>query len=152
MRCRNCSPKPDAPHHDPGVAASDDGAGVGDYPQRHRFGRSARGQSDAELESYFLEVVEKAKQSRAADKRRPIRCARGGISAGRRRRPLRPDKVLEKLTLPTAATPAPVAAKPAEPAVNEKKLDALTKSEPAPAPSQPTPTQQAKAEGFGESG
>lgn len=99
------------------------------------------------LESYFLEVVEKAKQAaqQTSGAQSGARVAEYLRGDGGTTTPA-PDKVLEKLTLPTAATPAPVAAKPAEPAVNEKKLDALTKSEPAPAPSQPTPTQQAKAE------
>jgi len=54
------------------------------------------------------------------------------------------DKVLEKLTLPGTAAAAPIASKHAEPTVNAKKLDALTKAETAPASSQPTP--QAKTE------
>ena len=96
------------------------------------------------LESYFLEVVEKAKQaseqtSGAQSGARVAEYLRGEVQS----QPA-PDKVLEKLTLPTATASVPVASQPAEPSVNEKKLDALTKSEPAPAPSQPTP--QAKAE------
>jgi ABC-2 type transport system ATP-binding protein len=95
------------------------------------------------LESYFLEVVEKAKQasqktSGAQSGARVAEYLRGDATT----QPVS-DKVLEKLTLPTAAT-APVASKPAEPTVNAKKLDALTKSEPAPAPVQSAP--QAKAE------
>ena len=96
------------------------------------------------LESYFLEVVEKAKQasqktSGAQSGARVAEYLRGDVTA----QPAS-DKVLEKLTLPTAAAAALIASKPAEPAVNEKKLDALTKAEPAPTSSQPTP--QAKAE------
>ncbi len=98
------------------------------------------------LESYFLEVVEKAKQasqqtSGAQSGARVAEYLRGDAATQSA-----PDKVLEKLTLPTATAGAPVASKSAEPTVNEKKLDALTKAEPAPAPSQPTPAQQAKAE------
>ena len=98
------------------------------------------------LESYFLEVVEKAKQaaqqtSGAQSGARVAEYLRGDVTSTPA-----PDKVLEKLTLPTAATPTPVAAQSATPAVNEKKLDALTKSEPAPAPSQPTATAPEKAE------
>ncbi|MEK7781046.1 MAG: ABC transporter ATP-binding protein [Verrucomicrobiota bacterium] len=98
------------------------------------------------LESYFLEVVEKAKQasqqtSGAQSGARVAEYLRGDVTSTPA-----PDKVLEKLTLPTAATPAPVAAKPAEPAVNEQKLDALTRTEPVSAVSQPLPSPQAKAE------
>jgi hypothetical protein len=57
-----------------------------------------------------------------------------------------PDKVLEKLTLPAAIAAAPVAAKPAEPTVNEQKLDALTKAEPTPVPTQSAAPAPAKAE------
>lgn len=98
------------------------------------------------LESYFLEVVEKAKQaSQSTSGAQSGARVAEYLRAGAETTPA-PDKVLEKLTLPTAATPAPVAVKPTEPTVNEKKLDALTKTEPAPAPSQPTPTATPKAE------
>jgi len=98
------------------------------------------------LESYFLEVVEKAKQasqqtSGAQSGARVAAYLRGDGEATPTA-----DKVLEKLTLPTAVTPAPVVSKPAEPAVNQKKLDALTKAEPASAPSQSPPAAPAKAE------
>ena len=84
------------------------------------------------LESYFLEVVEKAKKaseqtSGAQSGARVAEYLRGGETA----QPLS-DKVLEKLTLPTA----PAARKSAEPAVNAKTLDALTQAEPSPPPSQ----------------
>ncbi len=96
------------------------------------------------LESYFLEVVEKAKQasqktSGAQSGARVAEYLRGDATA----QPAS-DKVLEKLTLPTAAASASVASKPAEPTVNEQKLDALTKADPASPPSQPAP--QAKSE------
>lgn len=87
------------------------------------------------LESYFLEVVEKAKQasqstSGAQSGARVAEYLRAGTDATPA-----PDKVLEKLTLPATATVATsVPSQPAEPAVNERKLDALTKSEAAPAP------------------
>jgi len=91
------------------------------------------------LESYFLEVVEKAKQA--------AQQTSGAQSGARVAEYLRgeattvpaPEKVLEKLTLPTASAPAPRAEKAPAPAVNEQKLDALTKSEPPAAPSQPSP-------------
>ena len=91
------------------------------------------------LESYFLEVVEKAKKaseqtSGAQSGARVAEYLRGDVTTAPA-----PDKVLEKLTLPTSAAFAPVASKPAGPAVNEKKLDALTKAELSPTPSQPAP-------------
>ena len=97
------------------------------------------------LESYFLEVVEKAKQasqqtSGAQSGARVAEYLRAGIETTPA-----PDKVLEKLTLPTAAAVAPVAVKPAEPTVNERKLESLAKVEPTPAPIQPAPAAQ-KAE------
>ena len=97
------------------------------------------------LESYFLEVVEKAKQaaqqtSGAQSGARVAEYLRGDVTSTPA-----PDKVLEKLTLPTAATPAPVAAASAAPAVNEKKLDALTKAEPVPTPIQSIATASEKA-------
>jgi len=90
------------------------------------------------LESYFLDVVAKAKQAAAETS--------GAQSGARVAAYLRGDaetkptaeKVLERLTLPQAA---PAAAAPVEavpPAVDEKKLEAMTKvAEPSPAPSQP---------------
>jgi len=97
------------------------------------------------LESYFLEVVEKAKQASQQTSSAQSGARVAAYLRGDGEPTQTADKVLEKLTLPTAAAPAPVVNQPAEPAVNEKKLDALTKSEPAPVPSQPTPTQE-KAE------
>jgi hypothetical protein len=86
------------------------------------------------LESYFLEVVEKAKQASQTTSgvQSGARVAEY-LRAGAETAPT-PDKVLEKLTLPTAVTPTPVAAQPVAPAVDERKLDSLTKSEPAPTP------------------
>lgn len=89
------------------------------------------------LESYFLEVVEKAKQASQQTS--------GAQSGARVAEYLRgdgtltpaPDKVLEKLTLPAVAAPAAVVVPPATPAVNEQKLDALTKAEPVSEPSKP---------------
>jgi len=96
------------------------------------------------LESYFLEVVEKAK--RAAQE------TSGAQSGARVAAYLRGDaeskpateKVLEKLTLPQATPAASKPAAEAAPAVDEQKLAALTKPEPAPAPapSQPAAVKQ----------
>ena len=90
------------------------------------------------LESYFLDVVAKAKQAAAETS--------GAQSGARVAAYLRGDaeakpaaeRVLERLTV---SQPAPAAAVPVETgksAVDEKKLEAMTKLiEPSPAPSQP---------------
>jgi ABC-2 type transport system ATP-binding protein len=95
------------------------------------------------LESYFLEVVEKAK--RAAQE------TSGAQSGARVAAYLRGDgeakpsgeKVLEKLTLPQAA-PAPAPTAPTGPVVNEDKLAALAKPEPAPVKVEPAPAKPAE--------
>ena len=91
------------------------------------------------LESYFLEVVEKAK--RAAQE------TSGAQSGAKVAAYLRGDaeaqpaseKVLEKLTLPQAAPAAITPVAEAAPAFDEKKLAALTKAEPASQPAAPAP-------------
>jgi len=104
------------------------------------------------LESYFLDVVQKAKQSAAETS--------GATSGNRVAAYLRgeadaapsSDKILERLTLPTAAKAEPsVTAAPIEKA-NEAKLAALTRPseptapEPAPATiSEPKPSDLSKA-------
>jgi hypothetical protein len=93
------------------------------------------------LESYFLEVVEKAKRasqetSGAQSGARVAAYLRGDAES----KPAT-EKVLEKLTLPQAVLTAPKPAAEAAPAVDEQKLEALTKPELAPAPSQPTPVE-----------
>jgi len=89
------------------------------------------------LESYFLEVVEKAKRasqetSGAQSGARVAAYLRGEAEA-------KPsgEKVLEKLTLPQVAAPAFVPAAEAAPVVNEAKLEQLAKPEPAPGGSKP---------------
>lgn len=87
------------------------------------------------LESYFLEVVEKAKRaaqetSGAQSGARVAAYLRGDAEA----KPTS-EKVLEKLTLPQAAPAAPTPAAETPPGVDEKKLAALTQSEPVSAPS-----------------
>jgi hypothetical protein len=94
------------------------------------------------LESYFLEVVEKAKQAAAQTS--------GAQSGARVAAYLRGDaeakptteRVLERLTLPQAAPDAPATVMEVKPTVNEKKLDALTKAEPAPVPVKPAAVSQ----------
>ena len=97
------------------------------------------------LESYFLDVVQKARQaaaetSGAMSGARVAEYLRGGVEA----KPAG-EKILERLT--QAQAPAPVAAPASEPAerVNEKKLEALTKgSEPIPAPAKASPAAEEK--------
>jgi len=97
------------------------------------------------LESYFLEVVEKAKRasqetSGAQSGAKVAAYLRGDAGAK-----TSAEKVLEKLTLPqTMTTPAPVVSMESAPVVNEAKLEQLTKSEPTPAPNKPTPTAAAE--------
>jgi ABC-2 type transport system ATP-binding protein len=92
------------------------------------------------LESYFLGVVQRAKQgeaetSGATSGNRVAAYLRGDADATASQ----PDKVLERFTLPTASAAAPAAE--AKPAVNEK-LDQLTKAEsPAPVATAPKPAE-----------
>jgi ABC-2 type transport system ATP-binding protein len=94
------------------------------------------------LESYFLDVVNKARAanetSGAQSGARVAEYLRGGMAA-------KPEleKVLEKLSLPQAV-PVAVEAKPmaqtAAPKVDDKKLDALAQtSQPTPPPAKPAP-------------
>ena len=93
------------------------------------------------LESYFLDVVQKARWA-AAETSGATSGARVAayLRAGIEERPPA-EKILERLTLPQAAASAPPPAPAAaEPQVDEKKLAALTKaSGPAPAPARPEP-------------
>jgi len=94
------------------------------------------------LESYFLQVVEKAKQtaaqtSGAQSGARVAAYLRGDAEA----RPTT-EKVLERLTFPQAAPIAPAPAVETTPKMDEKKLEALTKAEPSPAPTKPAAVSQ----------
>jgi ABC-2 type transport system ATP-binding protein len=100
------------------------------------------------LESYFLDVVQKARQT-AAETSGAQSGARVAayLRAGIEERPPA-EKILERLALPQVTQPvarpkppAPVAV----PAVDDKKLEALTKAaEPAPAPNKPKPAAEEK--------
>jgi ABC-2 type transport system ATP-binding protein len=89
------------------------------------------------LESYFLDVVNKARsQGETSGAQSGARVAEYLRTGGTEEKPAT-DKVLEKLSLPQAApTPAPkVSAEPAAPKVDDSKLSALTQATtPAPAP------------------
>jgi len=98
------------------------------------------------LESYFLEVVEKAKRaahetSGAQSGAKVAAYLRGDAEA----KPAT-EKVLEKLTLPQA-TPTPAAPSvETKPAVDEKKLAALAQPEPTSVAVPPAPASEARPE------
>jgi len=97
------------------------------------------------LESYFLEVVEKAK--RAAQETSGAQSGARVAAYLRGEGEAKPsaEKVLEKLTLPQAVSTPPVNPLESAPAINEQKLEQLTKAGPAPAAAQPAPTVEAQA-------
>jgi ABC-2 type transport system ATP-binding protein len=93
------------------------------------------------LESYFLEVVEKAKQaaaqtSGAQSGARVAAYLRGEAEA----RPAT-ERILERLTAAPAAPAVAAPEKAVQPTVDERKLDALTKTEPATPSSKPSPAE-----------
>jgi ABC-2 type transport system ATP-binding protein len=98
------------------------------------------------LESYFLDVVNKARaQGETSGAQSGARVAEY-LRAGGTEEKSATDKVLEKLSLPQAApTPAPkVSAEPAAPKVDDSKLSALTQSAaPAPVPEKSAPKTEA---------
>jgi ABC-2 type transport system ATP-binding protein len=91
------------------------------------------------LESYFLSVVEKAKQA-AAETSGAMSGARvAAYLRGTGGEESKKEKILDRLTLPQAA---PAALKPA---VDDKKLEALTKAaEPTSAADKPSPATEEK--------
>jgi ABC-2 type transport system ATP-binding protein len=88
------------------------------------------------LESYFLDVVQKARRA-AAETSGATSGARVAayLRAGAEERPPA-DKILERLTLPQAAQPRPATPAGAASKVDDKKLEALTKGA-TPVPSAP---------------
>jgi ABC-2 type transport system ATP-binding protein len=100
------------------------------------------------LENYFLDVVRNARQAAAETS--------GAMSGARVAAYLRgdgqdkaaPDKVLERLTAPQPAAPAPAVAPVAAPAetVDQRKLEALTKPVEPAAPASPAPTPKSAEE------
>jgi len=94
------------------------------------------------LESYFLDVVQRARQA-AAETSGAVSGARVApyLRADAREQPAT-EKILERLALPEAVRPAakPQPVPQAESTVNEQKLETLTKAaEPAAAPAKATP-------------
>jgi hypothetical protein len=88
------------------------------------------------LESYFLDVVQKARAAQETSGAQSGARVAEYLRAGVGEQPAT-EKILEKLALPeTKAAPAP--ATPAAPVADERKLEGLTKaSEPAPAAANP---------------
>jgi ABC-2 type transport system ATP-binding protein len=95
------------------------------------------------LESYFLDVVQRARQATAATSgatsgHRVAEYLRGEAEA----KPST-ERLLERLTLPQAAAATPAPALEQKPAVDEEKLEALAKAaEPTPAPHQTLPKEK----------
>jgi ABC-2 type transport system ATP-binding protein len=94
------------------------------------------------LESYFLDVVQRARQA-AAETSGAISGARVApyLRAGAQEPAPATEKILDRLALPEAAQPVamPQSAPPAESAVNEQKLDTLTKATEPAAPAKAAP-------------
>ncbi len=95
------------------------------------------------LESYFLGVVQKARESETATSGATSGHHVAAYLRGDASQAAPSDKILERLTLPTAlATPAEPAPAPAP--VNLERLAALTQAAPAPAPAEPAPSPEAR--------
>ncbi len=94
------------------------------------------------LESYFLEVVEKAKHAAAQTSGAQSGARVAAYLRGDAETQQTSDKVLERLTLAQAGPTAPTPIIEAAPQMDEKKLAALTKAEPAPAQTKPAPAPQ----------
>jgi ABC-2 type transport system ATP-binding protein len=89
------------------------------------------------LESYFLDVVHKARRAAAETSGAMSGAQVAAYLRGSEQKPAG-DKILERLAAPQAPKPAPGPAPEPAPTVNEQKLDALTQS-------QPTPTSESKS-------
>ena len=98
------------------------------------------------LESYFLDIVQRARQAAAETS--------GAVSGARVAAYLRgeaegkpeAERILERLALPQAGPAAAKPVQPAAPAVNEQKLERLTKvSEPASPSVKPSPAVEGKS-------
>jgi ABC-2 type transport system ATP-binding protein len=97
------------------------------------------------LESYFLDVVQKAKLAaqETSGAQSGARVA-AYLRAGAEDRPAG-EKVLEKLSLPQPAAQPDAPPAPAAPKMDEKKLAAMAKvAAPAPSPAKPAPVPEAK--------
>ncbi len=92
------------------------------------------------LESYFLDVVQKARAAQETSGAQSGARVAEYLRAGVTEKPAT-EKILEKLALPETKSAAPAPAQAAAPAADEKKLEQLTKaSEPSSAvPAKPAP-------------
>jgi hypothetical protein len=96
------------------------------------------------LESYFLDVVQKARAAQetsgAQSGARVAAYLRGEAEA----KPAT-EKILERLTLPTVETSTATQVQPTTPPANERKLAELTKAaEPKPVEAKPAPVEEKK--------
>ncbi len=90
------------------------------------------------LESYFLDVVQKAREAAAATSGATSGARVAAYLRGEAETGPSGEKILERLTLPETPAAAPAPAQPPGSTVNEKKLEDLTKAaEPAPPPKAP---------------
>jgi ABC-2 type transport system ATP-binding protein len=91
------------------------------------------------LESYFLSVVQKARQNEQQTSGATSGSHVAAYLAGQQTAP-QADKVLERLAMPTPAPePVHVVTPAAEPAVQVEKLEALAKATPPPPTAVPAP-------------
>jgi ABC-2 type transport system ATP-binding protein len=97
------------------------------------------------LESYFLDVVHKARAAQETSGAQSGARVAEYLRAGGEEKPAT-EKILEKLALPQAAPVAPAPVETAKPTMDERKLAALTQAtEPTPTPAaKPAPTAEAK--------
>jgi ABC-2 type transport system ATP-binding protein len=101
------------------------------------------------LESYFLDVVQKARAAAAQTSGAQSGARVAAYLRAGAEEPAAAEKILEKLSLPQpaaqpVATPRP-AAPAAVPKVDEKKLEAMARvSAPSPSPAKPAPSPEAK--------
>lgn len=103
------------------------------------------------LESYFLDVVRKARASATETSGAQSGARVAAYLRGAAEERPTGEKILEKLALPQPAAPAAAELKPAappRPKVDEKKLEAMAKAAAPPPPSAPetTPSPKTKAE------
>lgn len=92
------------------------------------------------LESYFLEVVEKARRQAQETSGAQAGAPIAAYLRGQVEQKPAPEKILERLTLPSAPPqPPPQPATPAQPATDERKLAALTQPTAPARPAEPAP-------------
>ncbi len=97
------------------------------------------------LESYFLDIVQKARQAAAATSGATSGARVAAYLRGDAETKPAADRILDRLTLPEAGPVPASPVQPSTPAVNEKKLEALTHaSAPAPSPANPSTVPEAK--------